>query len=278
MSWIDHAARVLLRTRGVAGRSVRTAVARHHVYDAPGGGTLPPVVILPGLAATATSHAPLLLRLRPHVRRVVVLDNAGHGLSSAASGRYTVPRHLASITEAIAAVIDEPALVLGNSLGGATAMHVAAERPELVRGLFLTSPAAMPLSPEVRDDLRRAFAMRNRKEAVDFIARVLHRRPLLAPLVAGSLLRQAAAPAIADILASMEGEHATPEQLAALRIPTTLLWGRSERLLPAEGLAYLREHLPAHVRVLQPPGLGHCPHIDAPARLAREVLAFARSL
>lgn len=278
MTWIDHAARLALRARGVRGRTVATEVARHHVYEAAGAGELPAVVILPGLCASAASHATVALRLRPHVRRVFIVDNGGHGLSGPAIGRYSVTRHLASITQVIETLLDAPAIVVGNSMGGGTALHVAVERPALVRGLFLTSPAAIPLTPEVRADLRRAFAMRTRADAVAFIARVVHRPSPVAHVVAGSVMRQAASPAVADILATMDEEPVTPERLAALRVPTTIVWGQSERLLPAEGLAWLRTHLPPQVRLVEPPGYGHCPHVDAPGRLAREILAFARDL
>jgi pimeloyl-ACP methyl ester carboxylesterase len=48
-------------------------------------------------------------------------------------------------------------------------------------------------------------------------------------------------------------------------------------LLPASSLAYFRRHLPGHVVIEEPEGFGHCPHVDAPARLARRIVDFIAS-
>ena len=49
------------------------------------------------------------------------------------------------------------------------------------------------------------------------------------------------------------------------------------RLLPVTHLDYFVRHLPKHTVIEQPEGFGHCPHIDAPGRLAHRIVAFARA-
>jgi pimeloyl-ACP methyl ester carboxylesterase len=275
MSPPERAVRALLRMRGVRSRYVETDVARHHVYEADGRGDLGPVVMLPGLCDSAVSSMPVLLRLRARTRRVVVVESAGHGLSEHARGDYTVARHLASSTTVLDAVIDEPAILVGNSLGGATALHYACERPDRVRGLYLTSPGGAPFDDITASHIRRVFAMTTLAEARAFIGLVFHREPRAALLLAWLLRSRASTPEIAAILRTVDTVHLTAAQLAALRMPVTLVWGRSERMLSPAALAYFRTHMPPHVEITEPAEFGHCPHLDDPARLARLIVAFA---
>jgi pimeloyl-ACP methyl ester carboxylesterase len=279
MTRLERGVRVGLGAIGVCSRYVETEVARHHVYDAVGRGALPTIVLLPGLSDAAPSLVPVLLRLRSCAQRVIIVESAGHGLSGTARGEYTVARHFRSITAVLDQLLDGPAVLAGNSLGGATAVHYALERPGDVCGLYLTSPAGAPLDDLARADIRRAFTMRTTADARAFLDRVFHRSPALAPLLARLILDRASSSAVADILRSMgDDDNTLPDKLASLTIPVTLVWGRSERLLPPSSLAYLRGHLPLHAVIAEPHGFGHCPHLDDPARLAGMIAAFARSL
>ena len=64
----------------------------------------------------------------------------------------------------------------------------------------------------------------------------------------------------------------------ALTMPVLLLWGAEERVLPSSGLAFFREHLPAHARVEVVAGVGHSPQVDDCDGTARRLLAFFREL
>jgi len=273
--WVERAVGGVLAARGYRSRRVETAIARHHAYDARGHGRLPPIVLLPGLADTAASLAPVLLALRGRARRVIVVEAAGHGRSGRARVPYTAERHFESTAAALDQLLDEPAVLVGNSLGGAAALYYAAERAPRVRGLLLTSPAGAVVDPAHVDEVRRAFAIRTLGDARAFVDRVVHRPvPLLAPLFARVVLARAASPAVRDILSG--DQHALPaDRLSRIRAPLMLVWGRSERLLPRASLDYFRTHLPAHAEVVEPDGLGHCPHLDDPARLVRMIVGFA---
>lgn len=90
---------------------------------------------------------------------IVTVDQRGHGTSP----RFT-PEQLEAhpgevmVDDAIdlLAQLDDPAVVVGHSLGGAVALTAAVRRPELVRALVLEDPA--PLGP---DDLQRDPARGN---------------------------------------------------------------------------------------------------------------------
>ena len=109
-------------------------------YVAEGSGTLPTTVLLHGLGSAATPFGPLLGRMRKHVRRIVAPDYPGHGFSENAA-RLTPEALFGSVTHALDALVDEPALVVGNSLGGAVALNYTISNPGKVRALVLVSPA-----------------------------------------------------------------------------------------------------------------------------------------
>ena len=279
VSVAEQLGRAALRARGVTSRTVPTPVGRVHVFEGRGRGTLPPVVILHGIGSAAVPFGPLIARLLPHVRSVIAPDFPGHGWSDPPRGPLTPEVLLEVMVDVIDRTIHEPAIVSGNSLGGAVALRYARERPERTKGLVLLSPAGARMTDEEIEDIRRAFHMPARADAISFISRIYHRAPPLASLFAGDVRARMQSAAVRDLLGSVRSDHhSTPEELAALSMPVLLVWGRSERLLPPTSLAYFREHLPAHAQVLEPDHVGHCPHFDEPSWAARRILDFARSI
>ena len=276
---VERAARRALNRSGLASRVTRTAVADHHLYDARGEGALPTVVVLHGISSAATAFAPVIQRLRPHVRRVLAPDAPGHGFSSGPFEPLTPDSLFASMRELLDAELDEPAILYGNSLGGGLALSYALERPERVRGVFLSSPAGAAMSEEAFQSFMKSFHMRSGKETRAFLGRLYHRTPWFAPLIAGDVQRMFARDAILSFTSSARPGHLfQKEQLAALKMPIHLVWGRSERLLPRESLDFFKESLPPHATFDEPEGLGHCPHLEDPTRISREIVAFARRI
>lgn len=114
-------------------------------------GEEPAVVVLHGLAGSATEFEPTARALAP--RAVVLLDQRGHGRSS----RRPDDRSRAAFVEDAAAVIRAaatgPVDLVGQSMGAHTAMLVAAAHPELVRRLVLLEVDEGSGSPEDRDAL-----------------------------------------------------------------------------------------------------------------------------
>ncbi|MEV6923661.1 alpha/beta hydrolase [Dactylosporangium sp. NPDC051485] len=107
-------------------------------------GEAPEVTFLHGAALNAHTWDATVLPLQ---RPALALDLPGHGDSAWRDDFDYAPRTIAA---AVAAVIDalaagRPQVLVGQSLGGLTALAVAGQRPDLVRGLVLVD-----VSPGIR--------------------------------------------------------------------------------------------------------------------------------
>ncbi|MEO8263122.1 MAG: alpha/beta fold hydrolase, partial [Pseudolysinimonas sp.] len=106
-------------------------------YTVEGHGPL--VVAVPGMGDLRGTWRDVVPPLVDAGFRVAVLDLRGHG---DADTTFTEHGDLATATD-ILALIDElggPALVIGNSMAGSSAVIAAADRPDAVAGLALVSP------------------------------------------------------------------------------------------------------------------------------------------
>jgi pimeloyl-ACP methyl ester carboxylesterase len=114
--------------------------------DVPGGtiaydveGTGPLVVCVPGMGDLRSTYRFLAPALVADGNRVVTTDLRGHGESSADFPEYgsepTAPDLIALIER-----LGGPAVIIGNSMAAASAVLVAARRPDLVRGIVLVGP------------------------------------------------------------------------------------------------------------------------------------------
>lgn len=274
----ERLGRYALARQGITSSHVMTSLGGLHLYDAVGRGKLPPVVVLHGIASTATSFGPLLAHLHRDFRRIVAPDYPGHGFS-AHDGVELRPRRLFErVASALDETLDEPAIVVGNSLGGALAIRYAFERPERVRALVLLSPGGARCSDDDWAAIRETFNVTSRSKAQAFLQRLYHRRPWFAPIVAHEVVQNIGARAVREVLeAASNDDTLTGEELGTIAAPILFLWGQSERILPATHFEYYAKHLPRHAVIERPEGFGHCPHMDQPGKLARRIATFVRS-
>ncbi len=116
----------------------RTLAVRHAPGDGPG---LPSAVYLHGLGGSAVNWTDLMALLRPDVDGWAV-DLAGFGGSPPPrDGDASPAAHARAVGDLVEHLGTGPVHLLGNSLGGAIALQLAARRPDLVRSLTLISPA-----------------------------------------------------------------------------------------------------------------------------------------
>ncbi|MDP2313787.1 MAG: alpha/beta hydrolase [Pseudomonadota bacterium] len=254
-----------------------------HYYDVPGTGSHGTLVLQHGIGAEALHFVPILRGVRRHFRRIIVPDLPGHGRSAPAprmSPEALFAGFSLAVDHALDSGPDDRAVVFGNSLGGAMAVQFGIERPERTRGLILASPAGAVMDADVLAAFLQRFTFPDRAATLEFMARLNPKVPFGASLIAHEVRATFHRPHIRELLASVRPEHGfAPERLGAIRSPTLLLWGKADRLMPPEMLAWYRAHLPAAATTVEEPeGVGHCPQVDRPGWTVRTILGFTESL
>jgi len=259
----------------------------------------PVVLLLHGITNSTAAWEWLVPHLAPRFR-VLRLDFRGHGRSGRALGTY---RFAAYVTDAIAVceqVARRPCVLVGHSLGGATAAAVAQLRPELVRGIVLEDPALRAANSVEGNPLRGAFAamrqtvprLQERNISVGDLADRLAAAPSpTGPTFAELLFPDGIAGMAEGLLqldasvldAVLEGTMAPvfdPEK--PITVPTLVLAAdpaMPDAVVHRSDLERLAVHSP-HARARVVAGAGHLIHDERANRhiVLEEVLAFLDSL
>ena len=103
------------------------------------------IVFLHGLGGSQSTWASVLGAFA-ETYRIAAVDLPGHGASdkpSPESTDYSISGIAAKIGELLEKLELAPAVLIGHSLGGATALQLALDRPKLVRALALVDSAAL---------------------------------------------------------------------------------------------------------------------------------------
>lgn len=268
-----------LRRLGARPRSVDAAGGPLHLWEVPGQGALPPVLLLHGLGASSVAYLPLVRALRPHVQVLLLPDLPGHGRSLRA-GLVTAGEVRQAALDALLAVADAPPVLYGNSLGGYSALWAAGQARDRVRGVLVTSPAGGALPQEERDVVHHRFVLDSHRDAVDLVQRSFHGyRGVSRHVVALAARRNLNQPVVRSLIEALTpADDLTPEDLARIGAPVRVYWGRAEQALSPAQLAWFRAHLPEHAELHEPEGWGHAAFRERPAEVSAALLGFLRSL
>jgi pimeloyl-ACP methyl ester carboxylesterase len=271
LSRLERLAHLPLRIAGYRSRFVPTAVGRIHALSVEGAGPGPTLVLLHGYTAAALHYVPLIRRLRPLVRHVLALDLPAHGLSDDPHASLDGHALRIGLLGALDALLVEPAVFFGNSMGGLAAIHYALARAEQVEGLVLCSPAGAAMEPSELERFRASFHVRTHADALAFTDRLLPPGSSLRHPVAWGIREKFNRPAMRALLDSMRpSDLLRPEELGALTPPTLVLWGQRDRILPSDHREFFRRHRPAHAHFEEPEDFSHSPYLEnAPALTAR---------
>ncbi len=280
MEWLSLANRAVRRGLGVAGVASRTVELhghRVHYYRAHRARRGPPLLLVHGLGSSANAFFRTLAPLARRFGEVYALDLPGNGFSPRpGAGPLALREHVAVLRAFRREVIGEPVFLVGNSLGGGMALSAALEEPAAVRALGLVSPAGARVSEARLAGLLQSFRVADARGARELAHKLFHRAPLPLLFFADELRKMVSTDTVRRIVDEVtHADLATPEQLRALAMPTLLIWGQSEKLLPYEGLDYFRAHLPPHAEVHEVKGFGHMPQMERPRAFVERLFKFA---
>jgi len=268
--------RGIFRLKGYQSRFIQTPVGPIHVFEKHTKGTLPPVLLLHGLNASASSFRPLLTGIENQFSRILIPDFPGHGFSALPAAGLTPDAVQVGLFEALNQMVQDRVLLIGNSLGGIAAMRFASQHPDKVRALLLISPGgAMAEANELRALLSQ-FYLDTFKDALRFVDNLHASPPWYRWLLALGMKGEFARPGIRHFLQTIGVKDLlTPDDLKQLSVPIDLIWGKQEKLFPQAHLAFFKQHLPAHARIIEPEEFSHVPYLDRAKQVAKYVLDFA---
>jgi pimeloyl-ACP methyl ester carboxylesterase len=218
------------RRRDVAGKT--TAVLE--------GGDGPPVVVLHGPGESALHWIRMIPSLVAR-RRAIAPDLPGHGATEPLP-TATVARTLEWLDDLIRLTCESPPTLVGTTVGGAIAARFAVSHGDRLESLVLVDTLGLaPFAPEPRfGQALNGFLAQPGEQTHDDLWRVctydLDRvREAMGEdwesMLVYNLDRIAAPQTMPGVGALMQefGLHAIPvEELARIRVPTTLVWGRQD--------------------------------------------------
>ena len=120
------------------------------------GGQGPPVLLLHGLAGHAGEWSETASWLT-QIARVYALDQRGHGRSERRPSDLSRAAHVADVIAVVESLGSPRIVLIGQSLGGQTALLTVAQRPDLVEGLVVAEATAGEPTPKVPADVRAAL-------------------------------------------------------------------------------------------------------------------------
>jgi pimeloyl-ACP methyl ester carboxylesterase len=279
IDWPEKLNRFSLRVSGYHSHTVEVAYGQLAYVEGEGQGRIP-LMLLHGFSAEGPHYVELMHYLRSQVSRLLVPDLPAHGRSTPPPRGMTTRALREQLVAAFDRIIDEPVVLYGNSLGGLVALYYAIARPEKVRGLVLCSPAGAKMSDDELRALLRLFQLHGYEEALAFVDRLFVRRPLLRRLIAWGVQRKFKNPSLKALLDSLGPEMLLrDDELSNLRVPTLLIWGREDRILPRSSLEFFREHLPPRFATIEEPAdQSHTPYLEDAETVATRIITFMRSL
>ncbi len=257
-------------------------------------------VYVHGLNGSSLNWTDLMYLLEP-IFPGIALDLPGYGFTDPpADGEYSIDLNAQAVIDVITAEGGQPVHLLGNSLGGATAIAVAAKRPDLVKSLILVSPAMLTKARFMAHGLdvlslltaaRKTKAMGPEKAAREHATQaseLIYADPdRIAParqqanvdeVVRRLTLpysQDAASASTRDLFeaASAKGDKSLWQLARKVKAPTLVFYGTEDQLVSPK-LAPRAAEVFSNGKVSLYPDTGHCMQIEFPEKTAVEILQW----
>jgi len=249
-----------------------------------------PLVLIHGTAASLHTWQGWVGALRGH-KRVITFDLPGFGLTGPFTGAYPHDDYradnLARFTlDLLDALHVQRFAIGGNSLGGEVAWRVATLAPSRVDRLILIDATGYAFKPEL---VPLGFRV-TRVPVLNRIGEYLTPRVLVEQSVRDvyadpSRVTGALVDRYFELLTREGNRHAlnmrmeevakdlAPERIGTLKVPTLILWGAKDRLVPPVNAQQFHRDIAGSQLVIFP-NLAHVPHEEDPRTSIVPVLAF----
>jgi pimeloyl-ACP methyl ester carboxylesterase len=256
----------------------------------------PAIVLVHGLAGSSTTWQEVMPALADHYT-VLAPDLLGHGESAKPRGDYSLGAYASGLRDLMVALGIERATFVGHSLGGGVALQLAYQFPERCERLVLVASGG--LGKEVNSFLRAVSLPGSELVMPVLLSGQVH--SVLSSISSWFVRRGIRLGATGrEMWRSYTGLSETRGRLAfihtvrsvidplgqrvsardrlylASEVPTLIVWGDRDRIIPVEHAHAAHDLIPGSTLVVVP-GVGHFVPTDAPDRFLEALESFMTS-
>ena len=211
--------------------------------------------------------------------RVIAMDLPGFGASEMPAEKISIHGYGKIVDTLLSELGIESAVFVGNSMGGFVSGEVALSFGTRVERLVMVSAAGLSIENRQREPLltlARLWASgatvvgarshgvvtrpRLRRAALQLVLRYPER---LSPAMTYELVQGAGAPGFMDALEALL-EHSYRDELSRIDVPTLIVWGRNDMLVPRGDAREYEELIGSNARRVMFDDTGHVPMIERP--------------
>jgi len=249
------------------------------------------LVLVHGFSASLHTWEPWVEALKDDYR-IISLDLPGHGLTRNPSPDKMNVAYFAEAVGEVAARLDaDDYVIVGNSMGGATAWQFALSRQECLDGLVLIAASGWQEQqmtgeqPLIFKILANDFA---RNIVKDFDLKALIRAGLKDSFTDPSFVTKEMVMRYASlsrapehrngILALMSGKERQPasaQTLAAIHVPTLILQGADDKVVSPKGAPKFHQSIAGSEMIIYP-DVGHVPQEEIAVQSANDLKDFLK--
>ncbi len=173
-------------------------------------------------------------------------------------------------------ILEGPAVLMGNSLGGHIALHVLRLRPDLAEALVLIGSSGLlerGFERNISHSAQRDWLEVKIRELFYDQSKIL---PGMIEMAHEELQRRSSARAFVKLGRSAKNDHMGP-YLGGIACPTQIIWGDKDIVTPPEVAQEFAREIP-DTRLTWVKDCGHAPHIERPDEVVEALGAFLDEL
>ena len=260
-----------------------------------------PVILLHGFGGSMGHWRQNIEELAKY-HTVYAIDLLGFGASEKPIVAYGIGLWVEQVYEFWQTFVQVPSVLVGNSIGSVISLAAAATHPEMARGVAMislpdTSGSEESIPTAIRPLVRR---LKLALTSPVFLQPLFHlvRQPWIVrhwvglayackEAITDELLEILTAPArdlgsakaFCAILKAMLSPKFSPcirSILTNLKIPSLLLWGQQDRMIPPTLARRFLGYNPA-IQLIEVENAGHCAHDERPERVNQELLSWIQT-
>ena len=224
-------------------------------------------------------------------RRVYALDLAGFGRSDKPQARFSIPYFTEFVKEFMIVQDVDKAALIGESMGGAIVLQFALKFSHQVEKMVLADSVGLGKEVEIYSRigslpiLGELFTRPNRKGSAQLARRLFYNQDLITDQMVEEGYEMSSLPGAQRCLLSalrsmyniwgVKSDVYRPilNRLEEIRVPTLIIWGAQDRLLPVAHAHLAAQRLPnARLHIFDP--CGHVPIIERAQEFNALVIDF----